>query len=91
MSVRKKVKRNLGKKLNTSRKNKVDAINEQAVADALKNGDEHCQMLHPTGGYYRFSLKRLQCLGGPQAMWAIISETLRKACTEETIKKNAVG
>lgn len=80
----------MGKKKTIARKNKVEQINETAVMDAIKAEETHCMMLHATGGYKRFSLKRLDfMLGGTQAMWARISETLRKASTEETVKTDA--
>ena len=91
MSARKKVIRHLTKQGKIAKApNKVDAINELIVADAIKAGVKTCQLLHPTGGYYKFSLSRIACLGGHDAMWAIISETIRKACTEETVKKDAI-
>ena len=89
MSARKKTKRNMGKKMNTERKNKVELINEEAIKDAILAGDKTCMILHATGGYKKFSLSRIQAMGGTQSMWNIISETLRKACTEETVKKDA--
>ena len=88
MSARKKVIRHLTKQGKRAKApNHVEAINELIVADAIKAGVKTCQLLHPTRGYYKFSLSRIVCLGGTQAMWAVISETLRKACTEETVTK----
>lgn len=89
MSLRKKVKRNLEKKMNGTKKNKVEAINDAAILEALKNEEKSVMILHPTGGYRKFSLARIQFMGNTQTMWAQISETLRKAVIVETVKKDA--
>ena len=78
MSLRKKVKRSLGKRNHKDRENQVDKINEEAMIDALKSEAQSVDILHPTKGYTRFSLHRLQYIGGTASMWARIKAGKQK-------------
>ena len=91
MSLRKKVKRSMGKRLHTDRPNQVDKINEQIIKDGLESGAKSVQILHPTLGYRKFSMSRIQYMGGTQAMWNIIATTLLSASDDaELVESNNV-
>lgn len=89
MSLRKKVKRNLEKQRAGTKKNQVEVLNDEAILEALKNEDKNFMILHPTKGFRKVSTNRIQHMGNHASMWAQISETLRKAVTVETVKKDA--
>ena len=84
MSIRQEVKRNLtklGKR--TKSPNQVDQINEKVILEGLKNDTKSVQILHPTMGYRKFCMDRIQFMGGTQAMWSIIATVLHDACVEQ--------